>query len=50
MNTRKYLYIVAFVFLFANVSFAAKWKAKHVVLIGLDGWGLIVWKKLKCPP
>lgn len=50
MNTRKYLYIVAFVFLFANVSFAAKWKAKHVVLIGLDGWGAYSVEKPKCPP
>ena len=49
MNTRKYLYIVAFVFLFANVSFAAKWKAKHVVLIGLDGWGAYSVEKAEMP-
>ena len=49
MNTRKYLYIVAFIFLFANVSFAAKWKAKHVVLIGLDGWGAYSVEKAEMP-
>lgn len=30
---------LAFLFLCADASFAAKGKAKHVVLIGLDGWG-----------
>lgn len=49
MNTRKYLYIVTFIFLFANVSFAAKWKAKHVVLIGLDGWGAYSVEKAEMP-
>ena len=28
--------------------FAQNWKADHVFLIGLDGWGLIVWKRLRC--
>lgn len=30
-------------------SFAAKWKAKHVVLIGLDGWGAYSVKKAEIP-
>lgn len=31
-------------------SFAAKWKAKHVVLIGLDGWGAYSVEKRKFLP
>ncbi|EIY54450.1 hypothetical protein HMPREF1068_00441 [Bacteroides nordii CL02T12C05] len=26
-------------------SFGAKWKAKHVIFIGLDGWGAYSMKK-----
>lgn len=35
--------------LFAGTSFAAKWKAKHVVLIGLDGWGAYSVEKAEMP-
>lgn len=33
---------------FTFSCFAQNWKADHVFLIGLDGWGLIVWKRLRC--
>lgn len=35
--------------LFAGTTFAAKWKAKHVVLIGLDGWGAYSVEKAEMP-
>lgn len=34
---------------FMHVTFAAKWKAKHVVLIGLDGWGAYSVEKAEIP-
>ena len=39
MKIGKLIFALAFLLLFADASMAAKWKAKHVVLIGLDGWG-----------
>ena len=30
-------------------SFGAKWKAKHVVFIGLDGWGAYSMEKANMP-
>lgn len=39
MKTGKWIFTLAFLMVFADMSMAAKWKAKHVVLIGLDGWG-----------
>ena len=39
MKIGKLIFALAFLMLFADASMAAKWKAKHVVLIGLDGWG-----------
>ena len=39
MKTGKLILALVFLMLFADASMAAKWKAKHVVLIGLDGWG-----------
>lgn len=35
--------------LFVGTAFAAKWKAKHVVLIGLDGWGSYSVEKAEMP-
>lgn len=35
--------------LFVGTTFAAKWKAKHVVLIGLDGWGAYSVEKAEMP-
>lgn len=40
---------LAFLFLCADASFAAKGKAKHVVLIGLDGWGAYSVNKAEMP-
>lgn len=39
MKIGKLICALALLFLCADASFAAKGKAKHVVLIGLDGWG-----------
>ena len=36
MKTGKLILALVFLMLFADASMAAKWKAKHVVLIGLD--------------
>lgn len=40
---------LAFLFICADASFAAKGKAKHVVLIGLDGWGAYSVDKAEMP-
>lgn len=40
---------MVFLMLFADASMAAKWKAKHVVLIGLDGWGAYSVNKAEMP-
>lgn len=40
---------LAFLFICADASFAAKGKAKHVVLIGLDGWGAYSVNKAEMP-
>lgn len=49
MKTGKLFFVVAFVLLFADAGFAAKWRAKHVVLIGLDGWGAYSVEKADIP-
>ena len=36
-------------FIIVPNSFAAKWKAEHVVLIGLDGWGAYSVEKADIP-
>lgn len=36
-------------FCMADAAFAAKWRAKHVVLIGLDGWGAYSVEKADMP-
>lgn len=41
--------LVVLACLCANVSYGAKWKAKHVVLIGLDGWGAYSVEKAETP-
>lgn len=49
MKTSKCILVLAAFMLCANVSFAAKWKAKHVVMIGLDGWGAYSVEKADMP-
>lgn len=49
MNTRRFIQIITILFLTAHLSFAAKWKAKHVILIGLDGWGSYSVEKAEMP-
>lgn len=43
------LFILLCTFALAEGAFAAKWKAKHVVLIGLDGWGAYSVEKADMP-
>ena len=49
MRTGKLIFALVFLMLFADASMAAKWKAKHVVLIGLDGWGAYSVNKAEMP-
>ncbi len=49
MKTGKLILALVFLMLFADASMAAKWKAKHVVLIGLDGWGAYSVNKAEMP-
>ena len=49
MKIGKLIFALAFLMLFADASMAAKWKAKHVVLIGLDGWGAYSVNKADMP-
>ena len=49
MKTGKLIFALVFLMLFADASMAAKWKAKHVVLIGLDGWGAYSVNKAEMP-
>ena len=49
MRTAKWIWVLAFLMGVASVSQAAKWKAKHVVLIGLDGWGAYSVEKADMP-
>lgn len=49
MKLGKLIFALAFVLCFADASVAAKWKAKHVVLIGLDGWGAYSAEKANMP-
>lgn len=43
------LLILVCILLGADAAFAAKWRAKHVVLIGLDGWGSYSVEKAEMP-
>ena len=45
MKTGKLIFALVFLMLFADASMAAKWKAKHVVLIGLQN---IRFEKIEC--
>lgn len=49
MRLEKMIFVLAFFMLFADASMAAKWKAKHVVLIGMDGWGAYSVEKADMP-
>lgn len=49
MKVGKWIFALAFLMLFADASMAAKWKAKHVVMIGLDGWGAYSVNKADMP-
>lgn len=49
MRTGKFLFVVFLLVVLGNVSIAAKGKAKHVVLIGLDGWGAYSVEKADMP-
>lgn len=49
MRTNRFLLLAVCILLCCNVASAAKWKAKHVVLIGLDGWGAYSVEKAEMP-
>lgn len=49
MRIGKLIFTLAFLIVFADMSMASKWKAKHVVLIGLDGWGAYSVNKADMP-
>ena len=49
MKTGKLILLLVSLFLFAGAASAAKWKARHVVLIGLDGWGAYSVEKADMP-
>lgn len=47
---KKIFLLIAFcLFCMADAAFAANWRAKHVVLIGLDGWGAYSVEKAEMP-
>lgn len=41
--------ILVFLLMLCSPSFSAKWRAKHVVFIGLDGWGAYSVEKANMP-
>ena len=45
MRFGRYFFLLALLFAVADVCCAARWKAKHVVMIGLDGWGAYLWRR-----
>ncbi|WP_347281569.1 alkaline phosphatase, partial [uncultured Alistipes sp.] len=49
MKQSRFFLLIVCAFLCVNVASAAKWKAKHVVLIGLDGWGAYSVEKAEMP-
>lgn len=49
MKTSKFLLVSAFLLIFVHASMAVNWKNKHVVLIGLDGWGAYSVEKAEMP-
>ena len=46
---KKIAFIFTLLFVLGNVAFAAKWHAKHVVFIGMDGWGSYSVEKANMP-
>lgn len=49
MKAAKLILASAFLMLCADAAMAAKWKARHVVLIGMDGWGAYCMEKAEMP-
>ena len=50
MNNKIFKLIICFtLLLLCTPSFGAKWRAKHVVFIGLDGWGAYSMEKANMP-
>lgn len=49
MIKKQLLFAGVFLFMFAHLAMAANWKAKHVILIGLDGWGAYSVSKADMP-
>lgn len=49
MKINKICLLIICVLMCATVTNAAKWKAKHVVLIGMDGWGSYSVEKAEMP-
>ncbi|MEG1544922.1 MAG: alkaline phosphatase [Tannerellaceae bacterium] len=49
MKTSKFVLALTLILLCANMLNAADWKAKHVVMIGLDGWGAYSIEKANMP-
>ena len=45
----KWTLAVLTLFMITPIGFAAKWKAEHVILIGLDGWGSYSVEKANMP-
>jgi predicted AlkP superfamily pyrophosphatase or phosphodiesterase len=46
---RSLLLVIISALFIANTAFGAKWKANHVILIGLDGWGSYSVEKAEMP-
>ena len=49
MKKGKAIWVLFFLVFFCGTSIATEWKAKHVVLIGLDGWGAYSMTKADMP-
>lgn len=49
MRSKKIAVLLILSILSINVSFAIKWKAKHVIIVGLDGWGSYSIEKADMP-
>lgn len=49
MKQKRFFWLLVCACLCVNFSYAAKWKAKHVILIGMDGWGAYSVEKAEMP-
>ena len=49
MKKHRFLATLIALFAIASLSHAGKWKAEHVILIGLDGWGAYSVEKAEMP-